>query len=96
MDMADPKMAAAMPGGLHSTCQDDACTVIFADGATGIAKVLGTTARLDGVRGKNVTMTVGGHKLTLRRNKPVNVGKIRVELTGENGHEFTVRFTRTH
>jgi hypothetical protein len=96
MNMTDPKMVAAMPGGLHTTCRADACTVIFADAATGTANVLGTTAHLDRVKGKNVTLTVGGHKLTLSRHKPVTLGKIRVELTDENGHEFTVRFTRTH
>lgn len=96
MDMNDPRMAAAMPGGLHTTCRADACTVIFADRATGIAKVLGTTAHLDGVKGKNVTLSVDGHKLTLSRHKPVTVGKVRVELIDGNGHEFTVRFSRIH
>jgi len=96
MDMSDPKMAAAMPGGLHTTCKADACTVVFADTATGIAKVLGTTAHLEHAAGKTMTLTVGGHKLTLTRGKALTAGKVKVELMDVKGHAFTVRFSKAN
>jgi hypothetical protein len=96
MSMADPHMAAQMPGGLHTTCAADSCTVIFADKATGTAKVLGTTAKLDSAKAKQIVLTVGKKKLTLRQGKPVTDGKLRIELTSANGGEYTVKFTRSH
>ena len=96
MNMSDPNMAATMPGGLHTTCKSDTCTVIFAPTATGLAKVLGTTAKLDSAKGTQVVLTVGKKRLTLRQGKPVRDGKMRVELTSANAHAYTVKFTKTH
>jgi hypothetical protein len=95
MNMNDPNMAASMPGGLHTTCKGDTCTVIFAPTATGTAKVLGTTAKLDSANAKQLVLTVGRKKLTLRQGKPVQDGKMRVELTSATAHEYTVKFTRS-
>jgi hypothetical protein len=95
MDMTDPKMAASMPGGLHTTCKADTCTVVFADTATGIAKVLGTTAHLEHSAGKTLTLTVGGHKLTLAQGKAVTSGKLSVKLTSSTAHTYTVTFTKS-
>jgi hypothetical protein len=96
MNMADPKMAAQMPGGLHTTCAADTCTVIFADKATGVAKVLGTTATLDSAKAEQIVLTVGKTKLTLRQGKPVTDGKLRIELTSSKAGEYTVKFTKSH
>jgi hypothetical protein len=96
MNMTDPQMAAQMPGGLHSTCAGDTCTVIFADKATGVAKILGTTAKLDSAKAKQIVLTVGKKKLTLRQGKPVTDGKLRIELTASNAGEYTVKFTKSH
>jgi hypothetical protein len=96
MNMSDPQMAAQMPGGLHSTCAGDTCTVIFADKATGTAKILGTTAKLDSAKAKQIVLTVGKKKLTLSQGKPVTDGKFRIELTSSNAGEYTVKFTKSH
>jgi hypothetical protein len=95
MKMSDPDMAAAMPGGLHSSCSGEVCTVIFAPRATGVAKILGTTAKLDQAQVKEVVLTVGKKRLTLHQGKPVTDGKLRVELTAATSQEYTVRFSRT-
>jgi hypothetical protein len=96
MDMSDPKMAAAMPGGLHTTCSGQECTVIFAPTSTGVANILGTTAKLDSATGKQIELTVGKKKLTLRQGKPVTDGKFRVELVASDSHQYTVKFTKRH
>jgi hypothetical protein len=96
MNLSDPQMAAKMPGGLHSTCAGDTCTVIFAEAATGVAKVLGTTAKLESAKAKQIVLTVGKKKLTLRQGKPVTDGKLRIELTSSNAGEYTVKFTKSH
>lgn len=96
MNMSDPKMAASMPGGLHSDCKSDTCTVIFAPDATGVAKVLGTTAKLESAQAKQIVLLVGKKKLTLRQGKPATDGNLRIELTDASPHGYTVKFTRTH
>jgi hypothetical protein len=96
MNMTDPNMAAAMPGGLHTTCSAQECTVVFAPTATGVAKVLDTTAKLDSAKAKQIVLTVGKRKLTLHQGKPVTDGKLRIELTGATSQEYTVEFTRIH
>jgi hypothetical protein len=94
MNMADPKMAAAMPGGLHTSCSGSTCTVLFADTATGTADVLGTTAKLDKASAKQLVLTVGKKKLTLRQGKPVTDGKLKIELMKVAGKTYTVTFTK--
>jgi hypothetical protein len=96
MNMSDPHMAGQMPGGLHSTCAGDTCTVIFAQTATGVAKVLGTTAKLDSAKAQQIVLTVGKKKLTLRQGKPVTDGKLRIELTSSSAGQYTVKFTKSH
>lgn len=95
MNMSDPKMAASMPGGLHTSCSGATCTVIFASTATGTAAVLGTTAKLDSASAKQLVLTVGKKKLTLRQGRSVSAGHIKVELTKVAGKSYTVTFTKT-
>jgi hypothetical protein len=94
MNMSDPKMAASMPGGLHTTCSGSTCTVLFASTATGTAKVLGSTAKLDKASAKQLVLTVGGQKLTLTPGKAVRADKLQVELTKVDGKTYTVKFSK--
>jgi hypothetical protein len=95
MNMNDPTMVAAMPGGLHSTCTADVCTVLFAPKSTGVAKILGTTAQLDSAKSGQIVLTVGKKQLTLRQGKPVSEGKLRIELTSSTAAGYTVKFTKS-
>jgi hypothetical protein len=95
MNMNDPKMAASMPGGVHSTCAAEVCTVIFAPSATGVARILGTTAKLDSAKGGQVVLIVGKKHLTLRQGKPVTEGNLRIELKSANAGGYTVQFTKS-
>lgn len=94
MNMADPNMAASMPGGLHTSCSGSTCTVLFASTATGTAKVLGSTAKLDKASAKQLVLAVGGKKLTLTPGKSVRAGKLQVELTKVEGKTYTVKFSK--
>ncbi|HEX3611195.1 MAG TPA: hypothetical protein VHU88_05865 [Sporichthyaceae bacterium] len=94
MNMSDPNMAASMPGGLHTSCSGSTCTVLFAGTATGTAKVLGSTAKLDKASAKQLVLTVGGKKLTLTPGKSVRAGKLQVELTKVDGKTYTVKFSQ--
>jgi hypothetical protein len=94
MNMADPKMAASMPGGLHTSCSGSTCTVLFASTATGTAEVLGSIAKLDKASAKQLVLAVGGKKLTLTPGKSVRAGKLQVELTKVEGKTYTVKFSQ--
>ena len=94
MNMDDPDMAAAMPGGFHATCGSEKCTVVFAATSSGTARILGTTVELGRVTGDAVTLLVGHRAIELRKRHPVTAGAVRARLVKADDHEVTVEFTR--
>jgi hypothetical protein len=90
MDMSAPGMAAQMPGGVHAECQETACTVVFAKGATGAATVLGGKLLLEELTAKEARLLLDGKRLVLRAGKKVQLGAITFTITRIDAQEVSL------
>lgn len=94
-DMSAPGMAAAMPGGFHSSCASrSTCTVLFARDASGVASVLGVHARLQKFTPTVVHVLVDDKPLLLRPGKTVHAHGLSIRLMKVDAKEASVRFRK--
>lgn len=95
MDMTQPGMAAAMPGGVHAECQSvRICTAIFAQGAIGTADVAGSRIRLLGLAHGVARLDVDGQRVSLRSGKPARLGALTLKPIRISVDEVAVQITR--
>lgn len=96
MDMSQPGMAATMPQGFHASCATKAtCTVVFAQGASGVASLLGVKARLQKLTGSSARVLVGKKPLVLRAGKAVNYRGLTWKVVRMDTAEVSIKVQRT-
>lgn len=95
MDMSQPGMAATMPQGFHATCASEAtCTVVFAQGASGLASLLGVKARLQKLTRSSVRVLVGKKPLVLRAGKAVKYRDLTWKVVRMDAAEVSIKVQR--
>jgi hypothetical protein len=88
-------MAAAMRGGVHAECSTARmCTAIFAQGAIGTARVVGSEMRLLGLAHGIARFDVDGRRFAVRSGKSVRVGQLTVKPLRISVEEVAVQVIR--
>ena len=88
-------LAGCSSEGASTDCGIDQCTVTFDRGVEGSVSVLGVNARFVGAKGDQVTVEVGGERLTLTAGQAAaQVGGLSVSVVDVTDTQAAVRISR--